>query len=147
MQVLVVGAGLGGLSAACHLRGAGHDVLVLERADRPGGRNGSFARDGFRFDTGPTVLTMPQLIDDCFHAVGTTIDYEGGVATARKLGQLGLPRLSQSPEIIVEFVESDRDPGGLGEIGVPVVAPAIANALYAATGRRVRRIPLSALPL
>ena len=80
-------------------------------------------------------------------AVGATTDYEGGVATARKLGQLGLPRLSQSPEIIVEFVESDRDPGGLGEIGVPVVAPAIANALYAATGRRVRRIPLSALPL
>ena len=40
-----------------------------------------------------------------------------------ELGQLGLPRLSQSPEIIVEFVDSDRDPGGLGEIGVPVVAP------------------------
>ena len=77
-------------------------------------------------------------------AVGATTDYAGGVATTRKLGQLGLPRLSQSPEIIVEFIESDRDPGGLGEIGVPVVAPAIANALYAATGRRVRRIPLSA---
>ena len=46
---------------------------------------------------------------------------------------VGLPRLSQCPEIIVEFVDSDRDPGGLGEIGVPVVAPAIANALYAAT--------------
>jgi isoquinoline 1-oxidoreductase beta subunit len=80
-------------------------------------------------------------------AVGATTDYEGGVATARKLGQLGLPRLSQSPEIVVEFLDSDRDPGGLGEIGVPVVAPAIANALYAATGRRVRRIPLAATPL
>jgi isoquinoline 1-oxidoreductase beta subunit len=77
-------------------------------------------------------------------AVGATTDYAGGVATARKLGQLGLPRLAQSPEIVVEFVESDRDPGGLGEIGVPVVAPAIANALYAATGRRIRRIPLAA---
>ena len=48
---------------------------------------------------------------------------------------------------MVEFVESDRDPGGLGEIAVPVVAPAIANAMYAATGRRIRRIPLSADPL
>lgn len=80
-------------------------------------------------------------------AVGATTDYEGGVATARKLGQLGLPRLSQSPEIIVEFIDSDRGPGGLGEIGVPVVAPAIANALYAATGRRIRRLPLGANPL
>ncbi|HMO77077.1 MAG TPA: molybdopterin-dependent oxidoreductase [Sphingopyxis sp.] len=79
-------------------------------------------------------------------AVGATTDYAGGVATARKLGQLGLPRLAQSPEITVEFVESDRDPGGLGEIGVPVVAPAVANALFAATGRRIRRIPLSDRP-
>jgi isoquinoline 1-oxidoreductase beta subunit len=80
-------------------------------------------------------------------AVGATTDYKGGVATARKLGQLGLPRLSQSPQILVEFIDSDRDPGGLGEIGVPVVAPAIANAVAAATGRRIRRLPLSAQPL
>ena len=80
-------------------------------------------------------------------AVGATTDYEGGLATARKLGQLGLPDLSQTPQILVEFVESDREPGGLGEIGVPVVAPAIANAMFAATGRRIRRIPLSAHPL
>ncbi|MGL3823422.1 molybdopterin cofactor-binding domain-containing protein [Sphingopyxis sp. R3-92] len=80
-------------------------------------------------------------------AVGATTDYEGGVATARKLGQLGLPRLSQSPQILIEFIDSDRDPGAIGEIGVPVVAPAIANAMFAATGRRIRRIPLSGHPL
>ncbi len=80
-------------------------------------------------------------------AVGATTDYENGLATARKLGQLGLPGLSQTPQILIEFVESDREPGGLGEIGVPVVAPAIANAMFAATGRRIRRIPLSAHPL
>lgn len=80
-------------------------------------------------------------------AAGATTDYEGGVATARKLGQVGLPRLSQTPQILIEFVESDRDPGGLGEIAVPVVAPAIANAMFAATGRRIRRIPLTARPL
>ncbi|WP_432769120.1 MAG: xanthine dehydrogenase family protein molybdopterin-binding subunit [Sphingopyxis sp.] len=80
-------------------------------------------------------------------AVGATTDYDGGVATARKLGQLGLPRLAQCPRILVEFVDSDRDPGGLGEIGVPAVAPAIANAMFAATGRRIRRIPLSGDPL
>lgn len=80
-------------------------------------------------------------------AVGATTDYAGGVATARKLGQLGLPRLAQSPNILVEFIDSDRDPGAIGEIGVPVVAPAIANAMFAATGRRIRRIPLSGHPL
>lgn len=75
-------------------------------------------------------------------AVGATSDYHAGVASARKLHQLGLPRLSQTPKIIVEFVESDRRSGGVGDIGVPVVAPAIANALFAATGRRIRNIPL-----
>ncbi len=80
-------------------------------------------------------------------AVGATTDYEGGVAAARKLGQLGLPDLSQVPQILVEFIDSDREPGALGEIGVPVVAPAIANAMFAATGRRIRRIPLSGHPV
>ena len=69
-SVVVVGAGLAGLSAACHLRGAGHDVIVVEAGDGPGGRAGSLRRDGYRFDTGPTVLTMPHLVDECFGAVG-----------------------------------------------------------------------------
>ena len=89
----------------------------------------------------------PALIFGLAAAVGATTDYEGGLATARKLGQLGLPRLAQCPQILIEFIESDRDPGGLGEIGVPVVAPAIANAMAAATGRRIRRLPLSAEPV
>lgn len=66
----MLGAGLGGLSAACHLRGRGHDVVVLEREAVPGGRAGVLNRGGYRFDTGPTVLTMPELIDNCFAAVG-----------------------------------------------------------------------------
>lgn len=74
MQTVVVGAGLGGLSAASHLRGRGHEVLVLERAGVPGGRAGSFDESGYRFDTGPTVLTMPNLIRDCFTAIGADMD-------------------------------------------------------------------------
>ncbi len=69
-RVVVVGSGLAGLSAAMHLAGAGRDVVVLEREQTPGGRAGRLEIDGFRFDTGPTVLTMPDLIDDAFTALG-----------------------------------------------------------------------------
>jgi phytoene desaturase len=69
-SVVIVGAGLGGLSAACHLAGAGLDVTVVEAADVPGGRAGLAERAGYRFDTGPTVLTMPDLVERCFHAAG-----------------------------------------------------------------------------
>jgi phytoene desaturase len=70
MRVAVVGAGLGGLSAACHLTGRGHEVVVLEREDVPGGRAGVLASDGYRIDTGPTVLTMRGLLADVFRAAG-----------------------------------------------------------------------------
>ncbi len=69
-SVVIVGAGLGGLSAALRLAGAGRRVTVLERAAVPGGRAGRLELGGYRFDTGPTVLTMPELIDDAFACVG-----------------------------------------------------------------------------
>lgn len=73
-HVVIVGAGLAGLSAAMRLAGAGRKVTVLERESIPGGRAGRLnvdTADGtFRFDTGPTVLTMPDLIADCFDSVG-----------------------------------------------------------------------------
>ena len=70
MNVVVVGAGLGGLSAACHLAGRGHEVLVLEREDGPGGRAGVFEAEGYRIDSGPTVLTMTDILGDVFRAAG-----------------------------------------------------------------------------
>ncbi|HKH05227.1 MAG TPA: phytoene desaturase family protein [Acidimicrobiales bacterium] len=69
-HVVVVGAGLSGLSAACHLAGRGIDVTVLEASDVPGGRAGTLARGGYRFDTGPTVLTMPHLVERTLAAAG-----------------------------------------------------------------------------
>jgi phytoene desaturase len=70
MKVIVVGAGLGGLSAAAHLIGAGHDVTIVERDAIPGGRAGMLFEQGFRLDNGPTVLTMPNLLEDAFNAAG-----------------------------------------------------------------------------
>ena len=67
-RVVIVGAGLGGLSAACHLASRGVEVTVLERGDRPGGRAGLWAEAGFRFDTGPAVLTMRGVLEDTFRA-------------------------------------------------------------------------------
>ncbi|MGC4745161.1 phytoene desaturase family protein [Micromonospora sp. DT201] len=69
-RVVVVGAGLGGLACALHLAGSGRQVTVLEREPVPGGRAGRLAVDGYEFDTGPTVLTMPDLIAEALAAVG-----------------------------------------------------------------------------
>ena len=72
-HVVVVGAGLGGLSAALRLAGAGRQVTLIERGDLPGGRAGLLTDGGYTFDTGPTVLTMPQLIDDALASVGESM--------------------------------------------------------------------------
>lgn len=73
-HVVIVGAGLAGLSCAMHLAAAGRRVSVLEREAVPGGRAGQIVSETpsgtYRFDPGPTVLTMPDLIDDCFDALG-----------------------------------------------------------------------------
>ncbi len=73
-HVVIVGAGLSGLTAALYLLGAGRDVTIVERAAHPGGRAGRLdlhtARGSYQVDTGPTVLTMPHLLDEAFGAVG-----------------------------------------------------------------------------
>ncbi|MEI6364681.1 MAG: phytoene desaturase family protein [Actinomycetes bacterium] len=73
-HVVIVGAGLGGLSAALRLAGAGRKVTVIEREAVPGGRNGLLQDSGYSFDTGPTVLTMPDLIADALDCVGESMD-------------------------------------------------------------------------
>ena len=73
-SVVIVGAGLGGLSAALYLAGAGRHVTVVERESVPGGRNGLIRDHGYFFDTGPTVLTMPELVARPLRAVGEDID-------------------------------------------------------------------------
>jgi phytoene desaturase len=76
MRIVVVGSGLGGLSAAAHLVGRGYDVTVLERTEQPGGRASVLTDAGFRLDCGPTVLTMPDLVADTFAAAGRELaDY------------------------------------------------------------------------
>ncbi len=75
-HVVVVGAGLSGLSTALQLAGQGRSVTVVERYGFPGGRVGQADIRGYRIDTGATVLTMPDIIEDAFAAVGASMgDY------------------------------------------------------------------------
>ncbi|HMA45951.1 MAG TPA: phytoene desaturase family protein, partial [Frankiaceae bacterium] len=72
-RVVVVGAGVGGLAVAARLAALGHAVTVCEQAGEVGGKLGWYARDGFGFDTGPSLLTMPQVFEELFAATGAPL--------------------------------------------------------------------------
>ncbi len=76
MRIVVIGSGFGGMSAAVRLQAQGHQVTIVEKLDKPGGRAYVFERDGFQFDGGPTIITAPWMIDDIFASAGKrTSDY------------------------------------------------------------------------
>jgi len=82
------------------------------------------------------------LIFGMANALGVATGFTRGLADVRGFGAMGMPRLADTPDITVEMIRSDEEPGGVGELGVPAVAPAIANALQSATGYRIRNLPL-----
>ncbi len=73
-NVIIIGAGVGGLAAAIRLAVAGARVRVFERNREPGGKLNSINTDGFTFDTGPSLLTMPQVARDLFATAGAQMD-------------------------------------------------------------------------
>jgi phytoene desaturase len=73
-HVVIVGAGVGGLSAAIRLSAAGWEVTVTEQHERVGGKMGEIAQDGFRWDTGPSVITMRHVLEDLFASAGRRLD-------------------------------------------------------------------------
>ncbi len=73
-KIGVIGAGLGGLSAAIRLANKGFEVDIYEQNSLPGGKAGEIKEQGFRFDTGPSLLTMPYVIKDLFEECGLNID-------------------------------------------------------------------------
>ena len=77
-------------------------------------------------------------------ALHSELTAKGGVIEQKNFDDYVLARMDDSPrEISVEIVESDELPAGIGEVGVPCFAPALCNAIYAATGKRIRRLPLA----
>ena len=101
-------------------------------------------------DCGPTVNPGPiteQIRGGVILALSTVLKEEvqfanGGVKSAN-FDDYGIIRMSEVPEIEVHIVKSTEKIGGIGELGVPATAPAVANAFFKATGVRIRRLPLS----
>ncbi len=73
-HVVVIGAGIGGLAVAARLSVKGHQVTLLEHADRVGGKLFTYRRDGFAFDTGPSLLTLPAVYRDLFLKTGKSLE-------------------------------------------------------------------------
>ncbi|MGB1287488.1 MAG: phytoene desaturase family protein, partial [Aggregatilineales bacterium] len=72
--IIVIGAGIGGMSAAIRLRATGRNVVIYEKNERVGGKMYEMRQDGFRWDTGPSVITMRHVFEDLFTAAGRNID-------------------------------------------------------------------------
>ncbi len=73
LRVVVVGGGMGGLAVAIRLRAAGHEVTLLERNRVVGGKLADLTDGGFTFDLGPSLVTLPQVLDEVFRCVGSTL--------------------------------------------------------------------------
>lgn len=97
-RVVVVGAGPGGLAAAARLARLRHDVTVIERSNALGGKAGSFGRDAFRFDTGPSLITLPATIRDLFIKTGKPVE---SVLELRPLDQLAHYRFADGTTVDV----------------------------------------------
>jgi CO/xanthine dehydrogenase Mo-binding subunit len=75
-------------------------------------------------------------------ALKGSITFENGRTQQSNFHDYPMLTISEMPEIEVHILDSDRPPSGVGEMSIPVIAPAVFNAVYAATGKRIRRMPL-----
>jgi isoquinoline 1-oxidoreductase beta subunit len=85
---------------------------------------------------------MGGTIDGISTALGLEITIEGGRVVERNFDDYPLLGMAQAPDVEVEIVRSEADPVGAGEMGIPTAAPALVNAIFAATGRRIRALPV-----
>jgi isoquinoline 1-oxidoreductase beta subunit len=139
-----------GQGIACHSFRGSH-IAVLAEAHFEDGRNPVVDRLVAAVDCGlivnPDVVRQQiegGLIFGMAAAIGRRVEVDANMPTAHGFHALGLPRLADTPDITVELIRSEAAPGGVSELAVPPVAPAIANALQAAAGFRLRELPLSA---
>jgi isoquinoline 1-oxidoreductase beta subunit len=137
-----------GLGIACHSAFGSH-IAALVEVELTGEQGIRVLRSVCAVDCGRVVnpeMVKQQieggLIFGIAAATGNAIGFESGRPDVRGFADFGFPAFAGCPEVTVELLESEEEPGGATELGVPVAAPAIANALHALTGRRLRSLPL-----
>ncbi|PNU05925.1 xanthine dehydrogenase family protein molybdopterin-binding subunit [Novosphingobium guangzhouense] len=147
------GSDASGQGLACHVidaGGIGGRIAVVASARREA--------EGVRVDRLSAVVDVGRIVNlDIARqqvegglvfglglALGCAVRYAGGRPDSESLAAMGLPTLADCPAIEVDFIESREDPADPGELGVAAVAPAVANALFSATGLRLRRLPFFA---
>lgn len=140
----IAGSGQG---IACHSMSGSHIAIVVEAGLT--GDKLSVRRIMAAVDCGMQVnpdIARQQIeggvIFGLASALGGVTPYRRGMPRKMRLGDLKLPRLADVGEITIEFIRSREEAGGVGEIGVPAMAPAVANALFTVTGERFRTLPL-----
>ena len=117
--VVIVGAGMAGLSAAVRLQSQGVPTVLIDRNERPGGKLNLVEDSGYRFDTGPSLVTMPEVFEDLFSAVGIDFGelglvpldpycryfFPGGevIETSDSLREMSRTLLRESPEDVEAF--------------------------------------------
>ena len=92
--------------------------------------------------TGALNQAQGAIIDGLGQASALAIRFEGGATMQSNFDSYPLPRMPFTPEIEVDFLQTDNPPTGLGEPALPPVIPALTNALYKLTGKRIRNLPI-----
>lgn len=136
-----------GQGIACHSMHGGHIAVIVSASRGTSGME--VRRISATVDIGRIIhpdIARQQIeggiVFGLAMALGSATRFEDGLPTAKRLSDLSLPRLAEIPPIQIEFLRSDEEPVGYEELGVPAVAPAVANALFSATGTRFRQLPL-----
>jgi isoquinoline 1-oxidoreductase beta subunit len=91
---------------------------------------------------GAAAQVEGAILDGLSTALMGEITVRDGVVEQSNFHDYRLLRIDQAPEIEVHFIDSENEPRGLGEPPLPPLAPAVCNAIFAATGKRIRRLPL-----
>ncbi|WP_420145792.1 molybdopterin cofactor-binding domain-containing protein [Sphingobium sp.] len=140
----IAGSGQG---IAAHMMDGGYAAIMVEAAVNDDAL--SVNRIVAAVDVGDQVnpdIARQQiesgLIYGLAYAMGASVPYEKGLPTRAILGRMNLPRLADIGEVTVELMRSTAAPVGVSDLAAPLVAPAIANALYTWTGQRLRSLPL-----
>jgi isoquinoline 1-oxidoreductase beta subunit len=145
------GSGGSGQGIACHqMDAAGSSGRIALVATATTGEGGiKVSKLAAAVDIGRVVnrdLALQQIEGGLLYglglALGSATDYRHGLPTNGRLAALQIPTLADCPEIAVDLIDSNETPFDPGEIGLAPVAPAVANALFSATGVRLRRLPL-----